>query len=164
MNIVDRELDMSKLIEGANLIVRNSFGRSGKYHKYLQDYAETYVFLQLFTDYEIQSNNDDPQQLEVDLINEVLAVFYSDEWQNDILPNLSYQADVIRKYVASEIDMKTRPLANFDNVLVSLNEVLVKLSEMVSDIDPEKLGVGLAQLANIANSMTEQREIEEVQE
>lgn len=152
MNYVENNISFTGMINYVDVVVQSSFGATGRYHKYLRDYAETFVLASLFTDHSFEGLT------EVQIIEESLTIFNSAEWKNEILPKITiYEA--FHDYVESEIEYRTRPLANMDDLLGRVNELVGKVTELLSSIDKEKLSnfdfTGLADMLNLASSIQE---------
>lgn len=138
MNIEEIKIERNTIpyVDLVNIVdfaVKNSFGKaSGKYHKYMQDYAETLALLVAYTNYTIEEMKED------DLFEEVLQIRHSDHWKNEIVPEIE-QYNAFVEYVDEEIETLTRPLANFDSTLNSVKEAADAFVNVLNVIDKEKL-------------------------
>ena len=127
MNYVDKNVSYNTLIGYVDIAVNNSFGdKSGKYHKYLQDYIETLCLVSMFTDYEVKAKTME------DLVDEMLNICYSEEWKNDIIPKIGTKYDVFHSYVESGI-------AKMDDLIDSAKKNIDMLSQIMGSINIDKL-------------------------
>lgn len=134
MNYVDKNVSYNTLIGYVDIAVNNSFGdKSGKYHKYLQDYIETLCLVSMFTDYEVKAKTME------DLVDEMLGICYSEEWKNEILPKIGTKYDVFHSYVESGIANELRPFAKMDALVDSAKKSMDLLVHILESIDVEKL-------------------------
>lgn len=126
LKINSKEVPYIKIVESAELVVKQSFDANGEYKKYLNDFAKTCAMLTLFTDYDGDYNYEEVMELES-----------NDELQADLLHDVkaSYFDDIVLDMVES----KTRPFAEIDNAIKAIKEFVEKLNESLSDIDIGKI-------------------------
>lgn len=149
IKVVNTEIQHTKIVEVVNFIVENSFSKAdGRYHKYLQDYYTALIVLATFTDYEINAENVD------DLYNEVMSIYNSNFWANEIVPKIGMYYDLINEYTDSEIEELTKPFASMDALINGTKKLVDSISEIVEAVDPEKLqGFDFSKLAEALNAI-----------
>ena len=153
MNIKEIKVERKSIpyVDLVNLVdfaVKNSFGKtSGKYHKYMQDYAETLALLVAFTNYKIEQLKED------ELFEEVLGIYHSDYWQNEIVTEIE-QYDAFVEYVDEEIRDMVQPLANFDAAIESVKKAADAFVDVMGAIDKDALKtLDFTELANALTAM-----------
>lgn len=156
MKYVENNIGYSDMIKYVDVIVNNSFGKSGRYHKYLREYAETVVLAKLFTDYSFEENGTDEDKL----IENALSIYHSEEWQNDILPQIPRYA-IMCKYIDYEIEQRIRPFAEVNELVHSVTQVLDELKALISAIDKDALqNLNLSDLADALGALNPQTDYE----
>lgn len=134
IKLIGKTVNYSNLVSAVSFAAENSFSANDhKYHKYLQDYAETLAILAVFTNYTSEAKT------ETESFDEVMNIRFSDHWINEIIPELGDIYSVFVDYVDSEIEDRTRPLAKFDAVLDDTKEILDKAVQVARAIDVEKM-------------------------
>lgn len=150
INYVDKEINYTTMLGYVDVAVKNSFGKSGRYHKYLQDYTETLCLLSMFTDYEVKATTQE------ELLEEMLDIYHSDEWKNDILPKIGEKYNTFHGYVCDEINQALRPLGRFDDMMNSAKELIDAIGDLIKAVDPEALkNMNLDEILNALNEIGE---------
>ena len=156
MKYVENNIGYSDMIKYVDVIVNNSFGKSGRYHKSLREYAETVVLAKLFTDYSFEDSSVDEDAL----IENALSIYYSQEWQNEILPKIPHYA-ILSNYIDSEIEQRIRPFAEVNELVHAVTQVLEELKDLLTSIDKDALQtLNLSDLADALGALNPQAEIE----
>ena len=145
MKYIDNNISFSNMVKYIDVVVAGSIGKSGNYHKYLQDYAETLTLLTLFTDYKSEAKDED------ELFNEVMSICHSEEWKNEILPQIKCY-EVFHYYVYEEIKYHTRPMAELSEALNSMRDLINKISEFANSIDIEEVARKANNVINAAEN------------
>lgn len=135
IKVITNKITHSHMIDLVDFAVKNSFSSNdGEYHKYLQDYAEGLAILLTFTNYEISEG------IKIsELFDEVIEITLSDNWKNEIIPELGDVYNRFVEYVDSEIENKMRPMAKFDSTLNSIKSVADQIGDIVNAIGVDKL-------------------------
>lgn len=156
MNYVENNISFSDMIEYVDVVVENSFGKTGSYHKYLQDYSETLVLAILFTDHSFEGKT------ELEIVNDALEICHSEEWWNEIIPQIKIY-EVFHEYVESEIKYRLRPFANIDELIKKTSETLNKVVELLSAIDMDAIkNYDFSELASALEAVNEKNVVNNV--
>lgn len=144
-------ISYSGLIDLVSFAVDKCFGAVDKmYHKYLQDYAETFTMLLAFTDYEIEGKTNS------EIFDEVMNIRNSDFWEVELLPAIDEVYTEFVEYLDDEILTRTRPLARFDSMLEQAKDLLTDFNKILRSVDVEKLkDADLSTLFAAANAIAD---------
>lgn len=148
MNYNERVISYADMLRYVKVVVDNAFDENGTFHKYLLDYAETTALLAMYTDYETKASDADG------LLNEVLTIKNSEEWQNVIMKKIGTKYDEFHDYVMSEIEQRTKPFAELGESIKAIKDMANQLREVLSAIDIDKLNaIDFTELMNAANAV-----------
>ena len=126
INVVTKDVSYTKISEGVESIVQGAFDEFGVYHAYLHDYCFACKLLNLFTDY---SGND---------FDEVLEIYESDEWKY-LYEECGSRAEKLLIYSIEEIEDRRLPMAQFNELAVSINKIAKKIGKAADGIDFKKI-------------------------
>lgn len=128
INVVKGIVPYSKVIGYIDFVVKNSFGKDGRYHEYLKDYATAVAILTLYTDCEAENF----------AFDDIMEFIGSDRWY-EIINELDEKYDEFTGYVDSEIEYINTPFRFADDTLKSANKALTMANTIMGAIDVEAL-------------------------
>lgn len=136
---VTNDVSYTDMVDSIEFVVKNAFGNeTKKYHKYLQDYAETLALLVAFTnwkpDFDLDADNSTSM-----LFENVMEICHSKHWREIVISEIGDKYETFIEYVDSEIEMRNRPFAEIDNTIVAINEFANNINRLIGAIDVEKL-------------------------
>lgn len=146
ISIVRNHIPFSKMIEFVDAIVKLSFDQDKKFHKYLRDYAEALTILEVYTDYAETKEKQD--------FDTIMSIRYSDLWENDIVPAIQNDYEILTNYVDEEVYRAIAPFATVDKTLTSIGEAASKLVEVLGSLNTDNLAsLNVAELDETLNSL-----------
>lgn len=132
ITIVRNHIPYSKMMDFVETIVRLSFSEDGKYHRYLKDYAEALTILEVYTDYiDVKEKQD---------YDAVMAIRHSKLWDEQIIPAIQHDYNVMKIYLEDEITRAIAPFANASNTIDAIGKAASKVFEIANALNVDTLG------------------------
>lgn len=151
INVVKNNIPYTKVIDFVEFVVKNSFGKDGRYHEYLKDYSEAVAIITMYTDC----------TLDKFMFDDIMDFVCSEKWNKikdelgDVYVNFHY-------YVKCEIEYLNTPLRFADDTIKALSSALKNVNNIIQAVDVDALkGYDFTNIINLANAVAEATKNEE---
>lgn len=147
LEVVEREIPYSKIVDFIEFVKVNSFGKDRKYHEYLMDYSEAVAILTMYT-------NCDSYNFKFD---DTMKFIQSDKW-GKIKEELGETYINFHYYVKKEIEYLNTPLRFADDMINKTIEAVSKMNELLGAIDINALkNYDFTKIANAIDAVEAKR-------
>lgn len=128
INVIERDIPCSKVVDFIDFVVNNSYGKDGRYHAYLRDYSEAVAIITMYTDCDISEHSFD----------DIMELIASKKW-NDIINALCEKYFRFDRYVNAEIEYRNTPMRYADDFVKSGIEVFNNINSVIKAVDIDAL-------------------------